>query len=197
MNIDKAEFWEQKYQADEAGWNIKSATPAFLDILENPILAECKKILVLGCGFGYDAVAAAKKGFEVTAIDISSTAILQAKKIADEENVKINFILDDLFLFDENVKYDIIYDYVMYCAINPDKRKEYSEKVSSLLNTNGLFLSIFFPVENKIGGPPFGVDMNEVENLFGKNMELFLSTTEIRSIKPRAGREHLQIYRKK
>lgn len=197
MNIDKAEYWEEKYQSESVGWNLNSATPAFLDILDDKLFSQKGKMLVLGSGYGFDSVIAAQNGFDVTAIDISSTAILNSQKLAEKENVKINFIINDLFLLDENIKYDIIYDYVMYCAINPERRKEYAEKITKLLTDNGLFVAIFFPVENKTGGPPFGVEMNEVENIFGKNLELILSTTEINSIKPRAGREHLQIYKKK
>ena len=196
MSLIKAEYWEQRYTSGETDWDLKSATPAFLDILNDIILAGKEKLLVPGCGFGYDAVAAAKKGFDVTAIDISTTAIEQAKKQVMEE-LKIKFIRQDFFLLDEKNKFDIIYDYVTYCAIDPGRRKEYAGKVAALLNKEGIFIAIFFPVENRNFGPPFGVDIIEAENLFGKELELVVSTNKINSIKPRAGREYLQIYRKK
>lgn len=196
MSNIKVEYWEQRYMAGETDWDLKSVTPAFLDILNDSILAGKEKLLVPGCGFGYDAVAAAKKGFDVTAVDISISAIDQAKKLV-KERLKIKFIQQDFFLLDEINKFDIIYDYVTYCAIDPGRRKEYAGKVAALLNKEGIFIAIFFPVENRYFGPPFGVDIIEAENLFGEELELVVSTNKINSIKPRAGREHLQIFRKK
>ena len=117
--------------------------------------------------------------------------------MAVNEKVKINFLTEDLFLIDETMKFDIVYDYVTYCAINPQRRKEYADKVASLLNQTGLFIIILFPIEERTDGPPFAVDVKEAEKLFGEKMELVLSTDEIRTIKPRRGRELLQIYRKK
>ncbi|MBK7629323.1 MAG: methyltransferase domain-containing protein [Ignavibacteriales bacterium] len=196
MKSDKAEFWEESYKNGIVGWNLKSATPTFVDLLDHKLLKDKKTLLVLGCGYGYDAIAAAKFGFDVTANDFSETAIKFAKDLARKESVKINFLLDDLFSIDENQKFDIVYDYVTYCAVNPQRRKEYADKVASLINKNGIFAIILFPIEDRIGGPPFAVDVDEVEKLFGARLELVLSTDKIKTINPRKGRELLQIYRK-
>jgi release factor glutamine methyltransferase len=66
-----------------------------------------KTVLDLGTGSGILAIAAAKQGCSVTAADINPEAILLAKENAGKENVKIKFILSDLF---ENIKakYDLI-----------------------------------------------------------------------------------------
>ena len=196
LNSDKFEFWEELYKNDSAGWNMKSATPAFLDLLNHNLLKDKKTLLVLGSGYGYDAIAAAKNGFKVTANDFSETANKFASELAQMENVNIKFLTKDMFLIDEKMKFDIVYDYVTYCAINTKRRKEYAKKVASLLKTKGVFVIILFPIEDRPGGPPFAVDVKEAEKLFCEKMELVLSTDEIKTIKPRRGRELLQIYRK-
>ena len=197
MNPDKVEFWEESYINGKTAWDMKSATPAFVDLLNHNLLREKKSMLVLGCGYGYDAIAAAKSGYDVTANDISETAIRVAYKLAVKENVRVNFLIEDFFFLKDGLSFDIVYDYVTYCSITPQRRKEYANKVASLLKQNGLFVFILFPIENRIGGPPFAVDVSEAEKLFGEQLELVLSTDEINSIKPRKGRELLQIYRKK
>lgn len=196
MNYDKVEFWEESYINGKTSWDMKSATPAFVDLLNHNLLKDKKSILIPGCGYGYDAIAAAKARYDVTANDISETAIKFASELAFKENVKINFLIEDFFLLKEDSSFDIVYDYVTYCAIDPQRRKEYAKKVTSLLKQNGLFVFILFPIEKRIGGPPFAVDVNEAEKLFGEQLKLVLSTDEINSIKPRKGRELLQIYRK-
>ena len=197
MNPDKVEFWEESYINGKTAWDMNSATPAFIDLLNHSLLRDKKSMLVLGCGYGYDAIAAAKSGYDVTANDISETAIKFASELAFKENVRVNFLIKDFFFLKEDLSFDIVYDYVTYCSISPQRRKEYANKVASLIKKNGLFVFILFPIENRIGGPPFAVDVSEAEKLFGEHLELILSTDEINSIKPRKGRELLQIYRKK
>ena len=197
MNSDKVEFWEESYINGKTNWDLKSPTPAFIDLLNHNLLKDKRSMLVLGCGYGYDSIAAAKCGYDVTAVDISETAIKSASDLALKENTKINFLVDDFFLLKDDLSFDIIYDYVTYCAIDPHRRKEYADKVASLINKNGLLVIILFPIEKRIGGPPFAVDVTEAEKLFGEHLELVLSTDEINSIKPRKSRELLQIYRKK
>uniref|UniRef100_A0A832DK75 Methyltransferase domain-containing protein n=1 Tax=Ignavibacterium album TaxID=591197 RepID=A0A832DK75_9BACT len=196
--VNKSEFWDNLYKINSVGWDLKTPTPAFIDLLKSEYFADKSKMLITGCGYGYDAIAAAKNNFNVTAVDFSETAIQFAQSLAKKENVKINFIVEDFFsLNDDHLNsYEVIFDYVTYCAIDPSRRKEYADKIYQLLKTNGVFAIILFPIEKRIGGPPFAVDVEEATNLFSEKLELVVSTSEINSIKPRKGRELLQIYRK-
>jgi len=53
------------------------------------------KLLDIGCGTGNYSIVAAKVGTEVTGIDISSEMLALAKKKAEKEKVKVNFIKTD------------------------------------------------------------------------------------------------------
>lgn len=196
--VNSAEFWDNLYKINSVGWDLKTPTPAFIDLLESDYFKERKKLLITGCGYGYDAVAAAKNNFDVTAVDFSETAIQFAESLARKENVKVNFLVKDFFLLDENhlQSYEIIFDYVTFCAIDPARREEYANKIFQLLKPKGIFAIILFPIEKRIGGPPFAIDVDEATKLFSAKLELILSNDKINSIKPRKGRELLQIYRK-
>jgi len=96
------------------------------------LLQECipqnlkgKKILDMGTGSGILAITAAKNGGDVTAVDISPEALKAAEKNAKRQNVKIKFILSDLF---ENIaeKYDLIIFNPPYVPEN-----EFDEKVGT------------------------------------------------------------------
>lgn len=50
-----------------------------------------KRVLVVGCGFGEDALILAKAGAEVHAFDLSPVSIKMANELADRENLKISF----------------------------------------------------------------------------------------------------------
>lgn len=196
--VNSAEFWDNLYKINSVGWDLKTPTPAFIDLLESDYFKERKRLLITGCGYGYDAVAAAKNNFDVTAVDFSETAIQFAESLARKENVKVNFLVKDFFLLDGNQlqSYEIIFDYVTFCAIDPARREEYANKIFQLLKPKGIFAIILFPLEKRIGGPPFAIDVDEATKLFSAKLELILSTDKINSIKPRKGRELLQIYRK-
>ncbi len=196
--VDDSSFWDDIYKQDVPNWDLKTPTPAFVDMLNDRKFIDGGKILILGSGYGRDAVAAAKAGLEVTAIDFSRTAVDAAKKIAANEGVKINFIVDDFFNLPgyRTEYYDFVYDYVTLCAINPNRREEYAEMIASILKCSGRLIALLFPVENRPGGPPFGLNVKEVTEVFSKHLKLVLTTTEINSIKPRREREVLQIYEK-
>lgn len=70
---------------------------------------EGKKVLEMGTGSGAVAVAAAKKGAEVTAVDVDAAALEDAERLAVKEGVgdRIEFVESDLF---ENVdgRFDLL-----------------------------------------------------------------------------------------
>lgn len=197
-DVNKSKFWDELYLNNSVAWDLKTPTPAFIDLLGSEYFYGKRKLLVVGCGYGYDAIEAAKNGFEVTALDFSQPAIEFANKLAIKENVKVEFVIEDFFNLNENYfnSFEIIFDYVTYCAIDPARRKEYAEKIFDILRPDGIFAIILFPIENRIGGPPSAVNVSEAINFFTKKLELIVSTDKLNSIKPRKGREHLQIYRK-
>ena len=196
--VNNQSFWDELYKNGNVGWDMKSSTPVFKSILKEQNFQTSDKLLILGSGFGYDAVEAAESGFDVTAVDFSKTAIEKAREIARKQDVKINFLVRDFFTLTEDFKdhFDIVYDYVTYCAIDPLRRKEYAEMVSTILKCNGTFMGLWFPVENRNDGPPFGINLNETQNIFSKHLELQLTLNHKDTIKPRRGREVLQVYKK-
>jgi len=196
--VNERKFWDSIYQSKKAGWDLKSSTPVFQRIIKEKKIINTGKLLILGSGYGYDAVEAAKSGYDVTAIDFSSSAVSFAKKLAQNENVHVNFIQKDFFNFelDNSSGFDAVYDYVTYCAINPAKREEYAKLIKSLLKCGGIFIALWFPVEDRKSGPPFGINLEETESIFSKFLKLESSTIEKDTIKPRKGREVLQIYKR-
>jgi methyl halide transferase len=196
---DSASFWDNMYLNNQAGWDMRSATPVFENLLDSGKFTHPGRILIAGCGKGYDAVLAAKKGYDVYAMDISGEAIRSAIELAEKENVRINFIHEDIFKLDSLYKnyFDYVYDYVTYCAIIPGRRAEYAEKISGFLKPGGKLIALLFPVERREGGPPFAVDVQEFYRLFSRYLFLKFSSKKINSIKPRKQREILQIYLKK
>lgn len=105
--------------------------------LEQKALQLCKeKILDVGCGAGSHSLYLQEKGFEVTSIDISESAI-KACQLRGLKNAKIQNILE---LKDE--KFDTILLLMNGTGIFETLKEisKYLQKLKSLLNTNGQIL---------------------------------------------------------
>ncbi len=192
------EFWNELYLSDRAGWDLGTPTPAFVDLLETNRLAP-GSMLVLGSGKGYDAVLFAQHGFDVTAIDSSDEAIKLTRRLAAQKGVAINFVQEDMFDYSLSIagEFDYVLEYVSYCAIDPSRRPEYAAMIPSLMKDSGKFIALLFPLDDRTGGPPFSVSMDEVSRLFGKKMELISLEAPPNSVAPRKGKELLTVWRKK
>ena len=75
-NEDNPKFWENIYKNDDAGWDLGGPTPVFVNISS---IIKPKKICIIGCGKGYDAVMFAKNNFDVTAVDFAPSAVNSLK----------------------------------------------------------------------------------------------------------------------
>ena len=94
--------------------------------------------LELGCGEGRNAIFLASKEIDVTAIDKSSVAIENAKALAIQKDVNVNFQCINAFEFTSDKKYDLIYDSGMFHHLAPHRRITYVEMIKHLLNPSGL-----------------------------------------------------------
>lgn len=67
------DFWEQRYQTGDILWDRGAVSPALVDWFETGALTPCR-VLVPGCGRGYEVLELARLGFEVTALDYADRA---------------------------------------------------------------------------------------------------------------------------
>ncbi len=195
-HVNSPAYWDELYRQNLAGWDMGTPTPAFVDLLESKQY-EPGKALVLGCGKGHDAVLFARHGFEVTAIDFSPLAIDHARSLAAQSSVPLTLVQDDMFNYSLEVaeEFDYVIEYVTFCAIDPVRRAEFASMVSTLMRPSGRFIALFFPLDDREGGPPFAVSMDEVQRLFGRKLELVSIEAPSRSVTPRRGKELLTIWR--
>lgn len=102
-------------------------------------------ILDLGCGYGRHAIALAKKGASVTAIDFSQKMIDEAKKYVDENQTEIskcNFLCRDIREYNENKVYDKVICLYDVIGSFPDENDNIKiiETAFRHLKPNGTFI---------------------------------------------------------
>ena len=71
-----------------------------------------QKLLEVGCGIGVDSIQLAKRGYEVTAVDLTDSALAVARKFADHRGVSIDFRLGNAegLEFDD-ASFDAVYSF--------------------------------------------------------------------------------------
>ena len=184
QELDK-DYWEKRYSNKETGWNLGAiSTPIkeYTDQLTNKDL----KILIPGCGFGYEAEYLYKNGFSNVHILDYAQEPLDDFLIRNPNFPVTNLHRDDFFLHEG--KYDLILEQTLFCAIAPSLRKKYAEKMSQLLVKNGKLVGVLFS-KNFESGPPFGGDKDEYETYFSPIFSELKMNECYNSIPPRTGSE--------
>jgi SAM-dependent methyltransferase len=87
-------WWDLAYISGFTPWDTGSPPSELVSLLEQGLLKPCRALDV-GCGTGGLVVYLAKKGFDVTGVDISAVAIRKARARAIREGVKANLIKMD------------------------------------------------------------------------------------------------------
>lgn len=99
-----------------------------------------KTAVVVGCGLGDDAEVLAARGFDVTAFDISESAVAWCKKRFPESPVK--YITADLFDLPETWKFDFVLEIFTIQALPLEFRERAIRGVAHLVARGGTLLAI-------------------------------------------------------
>lgn len=87
-----ATFWDTRYAEDGDVWSGHANTALVAEVGELPP----GRALDLGCGEGGDAIWLARRGWTVTAVDISAVALAKAAEHATRAGVRVDFQRQDL-----------------------------------------------------------------------------------------------------
>lgn len=128
-------MWDERYSSQEYAYG--TAPNEFL--VEKVSCIPKGKVLSLAEGEGRNAVFLAKQGYTVTAVDASLVGLNKARKLAEENDVVVEFIHADLADYDlgENNWDGII---SIFFPLPSSLRKELYKKVIAALKQNGVFL---------------------------------------------------------
>jgi methyl halide transferase len=178
-------YWNTRYETEQTGWDLKAVSPplkAYIDQLTDKEI----RILIPGCGSGYEARYLATQGFQnVTVIDIAPLAVeIMKKNLSDYQNITV--IEGDFF--NHAGEYDLILEQTFFCAIDPALRPKYVQKMSELLTTKGKLVGLLFGVQFP-NNPPFGGSKEEYVNLFSDKFLVKTLESCYNSVKPRMGNE--------
>lgn len=177
--------WENRYQIGQTGWDRGSSSENLSFWLDNNLLDK-GKILVPGCGNGYEVLRLAELGFDVTAIDIAATPIQHLQSALDEVGLSATLVKSNFFDWQAENKFDAIFEQTSLCALPPEQWQQYADKLASWVKPGGKLFAHFLQTA-KPGGPPYHCELDEMHKLFKDeswhwSTEYFTSQNEIKNI---------------
>jgi SAM-dependent methyltransferase len=185
----RPEFWEKRFSENFTPWDA-GGVPASL---EQFLKAEPRgrRVLIPGCGSGYEVRAFAEAGLETLAIDFAPAAVERAQRTLGPIAHLVR--LEDFFEFDFDRPFDLVYERAFLCSLPRPLRPRYVQRVLKLLGPRGRIAGFFF-FEDGERGPPFGLKRGELEALLGKHFDRTADAPVTDSIPIFAGKELWQVW---
>lgn len=166
--------WEQVYQnqaVESMPWFSPELDPD-LDSALSKLNLQSGTVLDLGTGPGTQAIALAKRGFQVTATDLSRTAIENAQAKGNAQDLEIRWQQDDILQSQLKESFDLVFDRGCFHTFEPNLRQDYVRVVAGLVKPHGyLILKCFSHKETRPEGP-YRFTPAEIEEIFGESFQV-------------------------
>ena len=156
--------WQGRYEKRETGWDRGQVSPA-LDHWFGNGNSRPRRVLVPGCGRGYEVVALAARGFDVTAIDIAPAAVAALQGMLEREGVSAQVVETDLLHWQAPAPFDAVYEQTCLCALHPSTWLTYVARLRAWLRRGGELFAQFMQTGRE-GGPPFHCEVRQMRDLF-------------------------------
>ncbi len=160
-------WFEQLYAEADAGtavvpWDRERATPLLVEWLAGRDGAG-RRAVVAGCGYGRDAEHVARCGYEVTAFDVSPTAIARARSRHPDSPVRYA-VADLLNLPTEWTRaFDLVVESNNVQALLPHLHAAAAAGVASLLAPGGTVIVLAARGDGDADGPPWPLTRDEMD----------------------------------
>ncbi len=143
---DTKKFFQKK---QKEGLSLQSSPWVTLAVgkeLQNLVIEgkihEGMEAMDIGCSIGIEAMYLAKQGLQVTAIDFVPEIIERANELAQLTEANVDFICNDFLemnLEEYFTKFNLVLDQGCFHHIPLEERKNYAERVHSILSDDGIF----------------------------------------------------------
>ena len=135
-----AEFWEGRYKERDRIWSGRPNDALVTTVAGLPP----GRALDLGCGEGGDSVWLAERGWQVTAVDVSATAVARARETAAGLELpagQITWLVEDLGRWEPTDRYDLVCACFLHSPIE-FARSDVLRRAASAVATGGHMLIV-------------------------------------------------------
>ena len=176
--------WHERWQIRNINFHLSQVHPDLIKYVSELTLPAQGRCFVPLCGKSLDLEWIAKNlGHQVTGVEFSPIPIqeffsehnLTAHRENQQNHVlykaqNIEIYQGDFFSLPStlNHQFDWIYDRASLVAINPEQRKDYVKKCTSMLKEDGKILLLSFHYDpESFEGPPHSLSKDQIQKLYG------------------------------
>lgn len=134
-------------------WNLEEPPTLLVELVDSGWVAPCEAV-DLGCGAGNYTAWLASQGFQMVGLDLSTTALELARKLATDRGITCRFEACDMTGIVEGYddSFDFAFDWEVLHHVFPEDREAYFANVHRMLCPGGKYLSVCFSEDD----PAFG-----------------------------------------
>ena len=197
--------WQEAWREGRIPWDAGKAAPTLVELVEAKDLPT-GRALIPGAGSGYDALALASPQRYAVGLDLASDARERFESLRRQESIPeewAEMVVADFFDWQPDKPFDVIWDYTFLCALEPEMRPQWAERVDELLAPGGELVTLIFPVltqnddRDPLDGPPYPLSPQLVRDLLAPRFEAVYLEPATASHEGREGKEWLGRWRRR
>jgi SAM-dependent methyltransferase len=191
-------FWDERFDGAFTPWDrggvpqqlrqLVAAPPPALNLGARP------RVLIPGCGTGYELALLCEAGWDATAIDFAPSAVAAARQAVGPWQARV--LLADFFQFAVDGHLDVIYERAFLCAMPRAMWPQVVVRWAQLLPPGACLLGYFF-FDNNVKGPPFGIERAALDALLTPHFTLLWEEAVPDSLPVFGGNERWMAWRRK
>jgi thiopurine S-methyltransferase len=185
----EASFWHQRWENDKIGFHLGQVNPYLVHYWSDLGLHAGSRIFVPLCGKSLDMLWLAEQGHDVIGVEISPIAVRaffeenRLKPTVNQQGAfeiwsvdQITILLGDYFELQpaQLGEVEAVYDRASLVALPQEMRPDYVEHLNALCNAVPRLLITLDYDQSRMGGPPFAVSNEEVQELYQDRSSLVL-----------------------
>lgn len=166
------DFWQSRFESRQTPWDRGMSGPQIEAWLADGSLQPGQRVLVPGCGSGWDVLALARAGLQVVGLDYTPAAVSLVREKLAAEGLQAGVQLANVLDWEPADPVDAVYEQTCLCALHPDQWSTYAAQLHRWLRPGGRLLALFMQMprpgaaEGLIEGPPYHCDVHAMRALF-------------------------------
>lgn len=146
--------FEKSYRSGDTPWDSGIPSAELVRVLDAGLLPG-RPVLEIGCGTGTNAIAFARRGYRVTAVDYVDLAVQRARENARRAGVEIDFRIGDATRMDLGGPYDVVFDRGVYHGIRTRELSAFLKLLERVTRSGTRWLCLAGNAkEPMVNGPP-------------------------------------------
>lgn len=185
-------FWTKRWEAGKTPWDFGGVPPALLAFLKRE--ATATRVLVPGCGTGYEVRAFHETGYDVNAIEFSAPAVAHAREVLGPLGGRVihgNFFKHDF----TGQQFGLVYERGFLCSLPPARWPDYAARMAELVPVGGRLVGLFLYGEEP-EPPPYPLNAATAGDLLGKYFRRVRDEPVAESVPVYAGLERWQEWKR-